>query len=181
MWASTTSTILLSWRSVKWITTAPHLKRSAAGNLGPRYSGGEQRLKVVVKIPRAKVLRRCFPPLRQVTADTRVMKGPAIEKQALHGTTCGIYGRRSRMHRPERALYLPPGGNRSTRWRGEGCGRGGEGAVHARGDYVDGGGGEEYAKTKHRRSLLLMLLPNIWGCGTYTSLWNPVSLRWTMA
>ena len=65
---------------------------------------------MVVKIPRAKVLRRCVPPLRQVTAYTRVMKGPAIEKQALHGTTCRIHCRRSRMHRPERALCFPPGG-----------------------------------------------------------------------
>ena len=45
---------------------------------------------MVVKITRAKVLRRCLRPVRQVTADTRVMKGPAREEKALHSTTCGI-------------------------------------------------------------------------------------------
>ena len=53
-WASTTSATLLAWRSVKWITTAPHLKLSVTGNLEPIYSGSEERLKVVAKITRAK-------------------------------------------------------------------------------------------------------------------------------
>ena len=75
--ACTTSATLVAWRSVKWITTAPHLKLSVTGKLGPSYSGGVERQKVVVKITRAKVLRRRLRPVRQVTADTRVMKGPA--------------------------------------------------------------------------------------------------------
>ena len=45
---------------------------------------------MVVKITRAKVLHRCLRSVRQVPADTRVMKGPANDEHALHGTTCGI-------------------------------------------------------------------------------------------
>ena len=76
--------------------------------LGPSDSGGEERLKVVVKITRAKDHRRCLRHVRQVTADTRVMKGLANDQQALYGTTCGVHCRRSRAHLPERAAYLPP-------------------------------------------------------------------------
>ena len=91
------------------------MKLSVTGKLGLSYSGGAERLKVVVKITRAKVLDRSLRPVHQVTADTRVMKGLADDEQALHGTTCGIHCRRSRAHRPERASYLPPDGDRSRR------------------------------------------------------------------
>ena len=95
---------------------------------------------MVVKITRAKALYRCLRPARQVTVDTRVMKGPAKDEQALRNKTCGIHCRRSRTRRPEQAPCLPPGENRSRRRRGEGCSHRDDGAAQAGGRCVVDGG-----------------------------------------
>ena len=97
------------------ISYSPRVKLAVTGKLGGEWS-------------RSRGMyydSRCFRPLRQVAANICVMKGPASDEQALHGTTCGIYCRRPGRSAPN----LPPAGNRSRRRRGVWCCRRGERAA----------------------------------------------------
>ena len=105
-------------------------------------------------------ITRRFRPLRQVAANTCVMKDRASDEQALHGTTYGIHCRRPGRSAPNRRPTSHP--QEIAADGAEGFDAAAQASVLPRkeeGLLRERGGG--YAKTKHGQSLLNLPLSMI--------------------